>query len=246
MLKLNNVYKIYENGTLAVRNASLEFPGYGLVAIIGSSGCGKSTLLNLLSNNDIPSKGELLYNDIPYNKVDKDILNKDFAIIYQDFKLIENLSVYQNIMLSHELSNKDIDKDFVLSVADKLGITEILDEKVYSLSGGQQQRVAIARALVRRPKVIFADEPTGNLDSENTNKVYEILKELSKEILVVIVSHDKAISQYADRMIEMQNGKVIGDYKGDFTKIIEREKVEREVLDTEIDYKSKKTKKEKT
>ena len=125
MLKLNNVYKIYENGTLAVRNASLEFPGYGLVAIIGSSGCGKSTLLNLLSNNDIPSKGELLYNDIPYNKVDKDILNKDFAIIYQDFKLIENLSVYQNIMLSHELSNKDIDKDFVLSVADKLGITEI-------------------------------------------------------------------------------------------------------------------------
>ena len=246
MLKLNNVYKIYENGTLAVRNASLEFPGYGLVAIIGSSGCGKSTLLNLLSNNDIPSKGELLYNDIPYNKVDKDILNKDFAIIYQDFKLIENLSVYQNIMLSHELSNKDIDKDFVLSVADKLGITEILDEKVYSLSGGQQQRVAIARALVRRPKVIFADEPTGNLDSENTNKVYEILKELSKEILVVIVSHDKSISQYADRMIEMQNGKVIGDYKGDFTKIIEREKVEREVLDTEIDYKSKKTKKEKT
>ena len=246
MLKLNNVYKIYENGTLAVRNASLEFPGYGLVAIIGSSGCGKSTLLNLLSNNDIPSKGELLYNDIPYNKVDKDILNKDFAIIYQDFKLIENLSVYQNIMLSHELSNKDIDKDFVLSVADKLGITEILDEKVYSLSGGQQQRVAIARALVRRPKVIFADEPTGNLDSENTNKVYEILKELSKEILVVIVSHEKSISQYADRIIEMQNGKVIGDYKGDFTKIIERDKVEREVLDTETDYKPKKNIKEQT
>ena len=244
MIKLNGIYKVYENGTIAVRNVSLEFQPVGMVAIIGSSGCGKSTLLNLLSNNDIPSKGELLYNDIPYNKVDKDILNKDFAIIYQDFKLIENLSVYQNIMLSHELSNKDIDKDFVLSVADKLGITEILDEKVYSLSGGQQQRVAIARAVVRRPKVIFADEPTGNLDSENTNKVYEILKELSKEILVVIVSHDKSISQYADRMIEMQNGKVIGDYKGDFTKIIEREKVEREVLDTEIDYKSKKTKKE--
>ena len=243
-MKLNEIYKVYENGTIAVRNVSLEFQPVGMVAIIGSSGCGKSTLLNLLSNNDIPSKGELLYNDIPYNKVDKDILNKDFAIIYQDFKLIENLSVYQNIMLSHELSNKDIDKDFVLSVADKLGITEILDEKVYSLSGGQQQRVAIARALVRRPKVIFADEPTGNLDSENTNKVYEILKELSKEILVVIVSHDKSITQYADRMIEMQNGKVIGDYKGDFTKIIEREKIEREVLDTEIDYKSKKTKKE--
>ena len=224
MLKLNNVYKIYENGTLAVRNASLEFPGYGLVAIIGSSGCGKSTLLNLLSNNDIPSKGELLYNDIPYNKVDKDILNKDFAIIYQDFKLIENLSVYQNIMLSHELSNKDIDKDFVLSVADKLGITEILDEKVYSLSGGQQQRVAIARAVVRRPKVIFADEPTGNLDSENTNKVYEILKELSKEILVVIVSHDKAISQYADRMIWMQNGKVVNDYENDIINKNDKEK----------------------
>ena len=233
MLKLNNIYKIYENGTLAVRNASLEFPGYGLVAIIGSSGCGKSTLLNLLSNNDIPSKGELLYNDIPYNKVDKDILNKDFAIIYQDFKLIENLSVYQNIMLSHELSNKDIDKDFVLSVADKLGITEILDEKVYSLSGGQQQRVAIARAVVRRPKVIFADEPTGNLDSENTNKVYEILKELSKEILVVIVSHDKVIANYVDRIIEMDNGKILGDYTSEEYYIIKTEIAKQEIQQTE-------------
>lgn len=211
MISLKNVYKVYENGTVAVRNVSLEFPRIGMVAIVGKSGCGKSTLLNLLSNNDQPSKGALLYEGKPYGEYGRDVLIKDFAYIYQDFKLIDNLTAYQNIRIGHELANKDIDNDFMLAIAEKLGISKILDEKVYSLSGGQMQRVAIARALARRPKVIFADEPTGNLDSKNSVKVYELLKEISKAILVVIVSHDKSISTYADKMIELHNGRVVGE-----------------------------------
>lgn len=232
MIKLANIYKVYENGTVAVRNVSLEFPSCGMVAIVGSSGSGKSTLLNLLSNNDLPSKGELIYNDKRYSDYTKDILLKDFAMIYQDYKLIENLTVYQNIKIGQELATKDFDNDYILSVADKLGLTQILDEKVFALSGGQMQRVAIARALVKKPKVIFADEPTGNLDSQNSENVYQILKELSKDILVVIVSHDKAIANYADRVIETQNGKVINDCTGEeYNKII-AEKALRELNNT--------------
>lgn len=120
--------------------------------------------------------------------------------------------------MGYELANNVIDNDFILQTAKKLDIENILDEKVYSLSEGQQQRVAIAMAVVRQPKVIFADEPTGNLDSLNSENVYSILKELSKEILVVIVSHDIDISKFADRIIEMENGKIlrycsIEDYK---------------------------------
>ncbi len=232
MIKLANIYKVYENGTVAVRNVSLEFPSCGMVAIVGSSGSGKSTLLNLLSNNDLPSKGELIYNDKRYSDYIKDILLKDFAMIYQDYKLIENLTVYQNIKIGQELATKDFDNDYILSVADKLELTQILDEKVFALSGGQMQRVAIARALVKKPKVIFADEPTGNLDSQNSENVYQILKELSKDILVVIVSHDKAIANYADRVIETQNGKVINDCTGEeYNKII-AEKALRELNNT--------------
>lgn len=211
MLTLKNVYKVYENGTVAVRNVSAEFPSCGMVAIIGTSGCGKSTLLNLLSNNDIQSKGQRLYNGKDYLEYERAVLLKDFAIVHQDFKLIENLTVYQNIKIGYELSNNVIDNDFILQTAKKLDIENILDEKVYSLSGGQQQRVAIARAVVRQPKVIFADEPTGNLDSLNSENVYSILKELSKEILVVIVSHDIEVSKFADRIIEMDNGKILRD-----------------------------------
>lgn len=246
MIKINGLYKIYENGSIAVRNVSLQLPSFGFIAIVGTSGCGKSTLLNLISRNDIPSKGELLYNDIAYRNYDKSILIKDFTCIYQDFKLIENLTVYQNIKIGHELSNKDIDNDFILNVAEKLGLTELLDQKVFALSGGQQQRVAIARALVRNPRVIFADEPTGNLDASNSENVYNILKDISKDILVVIVSHDKAISKWADRIIEMDNGKVIGDYSCEQFAKIEAEKSLQEaelpkadILNTDIEYKQK-------
>ena len=155
MLRIENCSKVYENGTIALENVNLTFESKGMVAIVGTSGCGKSTLINLLSANDMQTGGELFYNDIDYNEFGKEMLINEFGYIYQDFKLIDNLTVYQNILLGQELATTGIDYDYLIEIADELGITDILDHKVYSLSGGQMQRVAIARAIVRRPKVIL-------------------------------------------------------------------------------------------
>ncbi len=218
MITFKDVYKVYENGAIAVSNVSFTLQDAGMVVIVGHSGSGKSTLLNLLSNNDIPSKGEIFLDNQNYNDMDKYMLNKNFAYVYQDFKLIENLSVYQNILLAYELANKDIDIDFVLQTAEHFGISELLDEKVYTLSGGQQQRVAIARAVASKAKIIVADEPTGNLDSTNSEIVFETLKQLSKDNLVVVVSHDKRITHFADRLIRLKNGSIIDDFMLDENK----------------------------
>ena len=218
MITFKDVYKVYENGAIAVSNVSFTLQDTGMVVIVGHSGSGKSTLLNLLSNNDIPSKGEIFLDNQNYNDMDKYMLNKNFAYVYQDFKLIENLSVYQNILLAYELANKDIDIDFVLQTAEHFGISELLDEKVYTLSGGQQQRVAIARAVSSKAKIIVADEPTGNLDSTNSEIVFETLKQLSKDNLVVVVSHDKRITHFADRLIRLKNGSIIDDFMLDENK----------------------------
>lgn len=211
MITFKNVYKVYENGVIAANNVSFTLQDTGMVVIVGQSGAGKSTLLNLLSNNDTPSKGEILFDDKKYDDIDKYLLNSQFAYIYQDFKLIENLTVYQNILLAYELVNKDIDNDFILQTAQRFGLTPLLDEKIYSLSGGQQQRVAIARATVSNAKVIIADEPTGNLDSANAEIVFETLKQLSKNILVVVVTHDKRITHFADRLLRVKDGVIIDD-----------------------------------
>ncbi len=235
MIELQDVSKVYENGTKAVRDISLQLPKVGMVAITGKSGCGKSTLLNLLSNNDEITSGILTYNDTSYKDIDSKDLIRDFGYIYQDFKLIENLTVYQNIMIGHELSSDEIDYDLIINTAKDLGIFDMLDEKVYSLSGGQMQRVAIARAIVRQPKVIFADEPTGNLDSDNSINVYNILRKLANEILVVVVSHDMEISTWADRVITLSDGKVIEDNLGKSISFVEIEKKEKSAEEKDIE-----------
>lgn len=235
MIKLQNVSKVYENGTIGANNISIELPDNGMVAITGTSGCGKSTLLNLLSNNDIVTSGEITYNDKNYKDISNDILTKDFGYIYQDFKLIDNLTVYQNVMLGHELATENLDYDFVLEVCKDLGLEKYFDEKVYSLSGGQQQRVAIARALVRQPKVVFADEPTGNLDSNNSINVYNILRKLAENTLVVVVSHDIEISTWADRVITLLDGKLVGDEAGKAVAFVETQNNETTAEDEEIE-----------
>lgn len=235
MIKLEKVSKIYENGTKAVDNVSFELPQAGMVAITGTSGSGKSTLLNLLSNNDSVTQGQITYDGTSYADLGTDALLQDFAYIYQDFKLIDNLTVYQNIMIGHELSAAKIDYDYVMSIAQDLGISELADEKVYSLSGGQMQRVAIARALARRPKVIFADEPTGNLDSENSVNVYNILRKLAQQILVVVVSHDESIVTWADRVISLADGKIVADEVGMSTQFVECVSKEAEAEEQDIE-----------
>ncbi len=251
MIKLEKVSKVYENSTVALSDISLQLPKKGMVAIIGTSGSGKSTLLNLLSDNDFPTDGKITYLDKTYNEIGKDQLISQFGYIYQDFKLIDNLTAYQNIMIGHELKESNIDYDFVINIAAELGIKDILDEKVYSLSGGQMQRVAIARAIVRNPKVIFADEPTGNLDNSNSVNVYNILRKLAKDKLVVIVTHDSKIATWADRVITLSDGQIVSNIAGksvDYVDVesnsntAEEEDIQ-EILQMQKSVKSKKTSK---
>lgn len=209
MLRVKDLTKTYENGVEALRGVSFDTPNYGMIAVVGSSGCGKSTLLNVLSGIDEKSDGEIF---IFGEKCNPREIKSTFATIYQDYKLIENLSVIDNILVAKELVASDYSIEQIDALLDKLGIFECKNEKVLSLSGGQKQRVAIARALVQKPKIIFADEPTGNLDSKNSKNIFGLLQELAKDILIIVVTHDvETIKNYANRMLRLQDGVIVED-----------------------------------
>ena len=216
MIKVDKISKIYQGDTptYALDEVSLTLPNKGMVFIIGKSGSGKSTLLNILAGFDKPTKGKVYFSNQRLDKfspVEYDhYRNKIIGFVFQDFCLIENFTAYQNIKMcidyqNEKISNDDINK--VLKAVDMEGYGKRLPRQ---LSAGQKQRIAIARALAKNPKVILADEPTGNLDSKTTKQILELLKEISKERLVVIVSHNKEDAlKYSDRITELSDGKVI-------------------------------------
>ena len=216
MIKVDKISKIYqgETPTYALDEVSLTLPNKGMVFIVGKSGSGKSTLLNILAGFDKPTKGKVYFSNQRLDKfspVEYDhYRNKIIGFVFQDFCLIENFTAYQNIKMcidyqNEKISNDDINK--VLKAVDMEGYGRRLPRQ---LSAGQKQRIAIARALAKNPKVILADEPTGNLDSKTTKQILKLLKEISKERLVVIVSHNKEDAlKYSDRIIELSDGKVI-------------------------------------
>jgi len=213
VLKVKQISKTYQamNGEVeALKDISFSLEEGEFVSLIGPSGCGKSTILNLMSHNDIVSSGEILYNDKNANEFDGGALANDFAYVYQDFKLIDNLTAYQNIMIGSELAENGTDYEFVLEIAKNLGIVDNLDEKVYALSGGEQQRVAIARAIARKPKVIFADEPTGALDYQTGKAVLKLLQDACRKsgMTVVVITHNQALTAMADRIITVKSGTV--------------------------------------
>ena len=220
MIELKNVCKTYKSkkgkNTEALKDISIKFPEKGLVFILGKSGSGKSTLLNVLGGLDKYDSGDLIINEKSTSKFN----NKDFdacrntyiGFIFQDFNLLENYSVEKNISLSLELQNKKVKKEQIRELLKKVGLEGFEKRKINELSGGQKQRVAIARALIKNPNVILADEPTGNLDSVTGRQIFDLLKELSKEKLIIIVSHDdENATRYADRIIELKDGNVIKD-----------------------------------
>lgn len=212
MFCIESLKKVYENGNIALENIDLEIGDIGMVALVGTSGAGKSTLLNVLSLNDDITAGSVKYNGISYDSKSKDKLAQNFGMVYQDYKLIENMTVYDNLKVAIELNGQVVDKDRVEKTLLDMDILGYMNEKVLNLSGGQKQRVAIARSLLVDASVIFADEPTGNLDSKNSAMIFEILKNISKEKLVIVVTHDTdRIKKYADRIIELSDGKVISD-----------------------------------
>lgn len=213
---LTKVYKSAGGSTLALDDVSFTLPDKGLVFIVGKSGSGKSTLLNMLGGLDEITSGDIVIGDKRFSK----FTNKDFddyrnsylGFVFQDFCLIDELSVENNVRLALDLQGENCSKEKIADILEKVELSNFANRKPKQLSGGQRQRVAIARALVKSPKLILADEPTGNLDSKTAIQVLELLKKLSQEILVVIVSHNISDAErYADRIIELADGKVLQD-----------------------------------
>ncbi len=220
MIKLNNINKIYKGicDVQALKNVNINFDNTGLVSIVGASGCGKTTLLNIIGGLDTKYDGELIFNNIntkTYNskKWDK-YRSEKIGFIFQEYNLINTINVYSNIeiALSFTRISKKEQKDRILDISKKLGIEEILYKNPLELSGGQKQRVAIARAIVKKPSVILADEPTGALDSKTSKEIMDILKDISKEYLVLMVTHNEKLAiEYSDRIISMMDGMIIKD-----------------------------------
>ena len=223
MIKLNNLNKYFNrkkaNEIHVINDISLTLPDRGLVVLLGPSGSGKTTLLNVLGGLDKVQNGSIEFEDqriVGYNAKTWDkIRNKEVGYIFQNYNLLTNLTVYDNISLTLNMINiydkEEIDKrvDYIL---DAMGMINYRKRRASQLSGGQQQRVAIARALAKNPKVIIADEPTGNLDSKNTQEIMSIIKKISQNKLVVLVTHEENIANfYADRVIKLQDGKVVSD-----------------------------------
>ena len=210
---LSKIYKTEYEFVHALNDMSLVFPDHGLVFIVGVSGSGKSTLMNMLSGVDTPTEGEVIIDDKSLFKQNKKDLfgyrNSYVGLIFQDYNLIEDMNVYDNIKLPLELLGI---KDFSIidEILKKVDIEDIKYSNVNEISSGQMQRVAIARALVKDSAVILADEPTGNLDSKNTKIVMDLLKDISKTRLVVVITHDDdAAHEYGDEIIEIEDGKIL-------------------------------------
>ena len=227
MIKLVKVNKYFNrrkrNQMHIINNTSLELGDNGLVAILGSSGSGKTTLLNAIGGLDKVNSGKIYINGkkITHKRaytVDK-IRNLNMGYIFQDYKLLENMSVYDNVALSLKMigikNKKEIQKR-VNYVLEAVKMYRYRNRPAKMLSGGEKQRVAIARALVKNPSIVIADEPTGNLDSKNSLQVMNIIKAISKEKLVILVTHEVDLANfYASRIIELQDGKIVKDYENE-------------------------------
>ena len=179
---------------------------------MGPSGSGKSTFLNMIGGMDFPDKGEIIIDNIDITELNDNNLS-DFRLhkigfIFQFFNLIPMLTAKENISLPSEVKSKKKDIEYIYMLIAKLGLKERTNHYPVQLSGGEQQRVAIARALVNKPRIILADEPTGNLDSKNSKAVIELLKEISKEmkLTIILITHDKEVATYADRILNMMDG----------------------------------------
>lgn len=214
--KLSKIYKTNQQTVYALNEISLKFQDKGMVFILGKSGSGKSTLLNILGGLDRFDAGEIFIGGLS----SKDFKEQDFdsyrntliGFIFQEYNVIEQFSVKENIALALHLQGKEVKDESIENILKEVDLQGLEHRKPNELSGGQLQRVAIARALVKNPQIIMADEPTGALDSNTGKQVFETLKKLSKEKLVIVVSHDKEFAkQYGDRIIELADGHIVFD-----------------------------------
>ena len=210
--KLSKVYGSGENQVAALDKVDLTVAPGDFISIIGPSGSGKSTLLHLLSGLDHPTSGSLTYDGQEiYTLPDKELSafrRRQMGFIFQQFNLLPVLTARENILMPLLLDKKQPDEGYLSQLAELLGIQNRLDHLPHELSGGQQQRVAIARALIAQPEVIFADEPTGNLDSKSGGEVMDMLKSIRDRMgkTLVIITHDNRVAAMADRRLTIMDG----------------------------------------
>lgn len=239
ILKLDKVEKYYGNKsnlTKAVDKVSFSVDKGEFVGIMGASGSGKTTLLNCISTIDRVTAGHIFVGGQDITMMKGNALNKfrreELGFIFQDFNLLDTLTAYENMALSLSIQNvpaKEIER-LVMDMADKLGITDVMNKYTYQMSGGQKQRVAAARALITNPKLVLADEPTGALDSKSSRYLLESMEKMNRELdaTILMVTHDAFTASYAKRVIFIKDGKIFNEIrKGDgtrkqfFDKIIE-------------------------
>ena len=220
ILEVTNLCKTYGKGDTMVKaldNVSFSVEKGEFLAIIGPSGSGKSTLLHILGGVDVPTSGSVVINQTDISNLDETALaifrRRQIGLIYQFYNLIPILTVQENLTLPLLLDGRKPDKKQIDTLVKRLDLENRLDHLPNQLSGGQQQRVSIGRALVNNPALMLADEPTGNLDSENSKEIISLLRQFNKEFnqTVIIITHDEKIANSADRVITIEDGKITGD-----------------------------------
>lgn len=218
-MKLENVCKNYslnKNDITVLKNINVEFENNKFYAIMGRSGSGKTTLVNILGLLDTVSSGKYILNDIDVTNITSEqkskIISENIGFVFQSFYLNNNLSALENVILPLYINKKiksSERKVLATKMLSKFNLENRINHKPKELSGGEQQRVAIARALINNPKIIIADEPTGNLDSQSEKEVFDILKQISKENkIVIVVSHNPIVKEYADVVLEINDGEL--------------------------------------
>lgn len=215
MIRINNITKIY-NKRKVLNNININFREKEFVAVLGPSGCGKSTLLNIISAIETPDEGSLFLGNLNIFKLPKkkqDYYRNNYVnYIFQNYNLINYLNVLDNLLISNNLKGEKYNKEEMFKILNKLNIKNLSKKNINILSGGEQQRVAITRSLINNCNILLADEPTGALDSKSSINIMEILKELSKEKLVIMVTHNKELAyKYASRIITLEDGIIIKD-----------------------------------
>lgn len=221
MLKLKNICKSYKTGDFfqqVLKDVNLEFRKNEFVSILGPSGSGKTTLLNIIGGLDRYDKGDLIINGKSTKKFkDRDwdaYRNNCIGFVFQSYNLISHISILANVELSMTLSGVSHKerREKALEALDKVGLKDHASKKPNQLSGGQMQRVAIARAIVNDPDIILADEPTGALDSKTSKQIMDLIKELSKDKLVIMVTHNAELAkEYSTRIVEFRDGNLLND-----------------------------------
>ena len=220
MLHIQNLNKTYSTSSgeiVALDNLSLVIPRGDFVAIVGRSGSGKTTLLNMIAGLDHPDSGTILFDGTEITSLSPNqaalLRRKQIGVVYQFYNLIPELNVEENITLPTELNGEPVDRDRLARILAAVGLTGRESAYPNTLSGGQQQRVAIARALFGRPSLLLADEPTGNLDGENSREILRLLTEANRQqgVTVVVVTHSDEVAAAADRTVTLADGRLAGD-----------------------------------